>query len=55
MQDKINKRIQFLGLRKNHVAKRIGVTPAELSHFLNKRRKLREDAEFKLIQLLGLN
>jgi transcriptional regulator with XRE-family HTH domain len=38
MTDEIKKRIKMLGLKKEHVAKRIGASPSELSHFLNGKR-----------------
>lgn len=50
--DDIKQRIELLGIKKNHVAKVIGVTPVEFSHFLSGRRDLRFDARKKLIDYL---
>jgi transcriptional regulator with XRE-family HTH domain len=38
MTEEILKRIKLLGLKKAHVAKRIGASPSEFSHFLSGRR-----------------
>lgn len=50
--EEVKKRIELLGIKKNHVAKVIDVTPVELSHFLSGRRDLRLDARKKLIEYL---
>lgn len=50
--EEVKKRIDLLGLKKSHVAKVIGVTPVEFSHFLSERRELRHDAIKKLIDYL---
>lgn len=38
MTEDIIKRIRLLGLKKSHVAKKIGASNSELSHFLSGRR-----------------
>jgi antitoxin component HigA of HigAB toxin-antitoxin module len=40
MTDIIKKRIKMLGLKKSHVANKIGASNSELSHFLTGRRNL---------------
>lgn len=50
--DEVKKRIEVLGIKKKHVATKIGVTPVELSHFLSGRRDLGFDARKKLIDYL---
>jgi len=49
------KRMNQLGIKKSHVAKKIGCTPMEFSHFLKNRRKLRQESIEKLIQYLQLH
>ena len=51
----IKKRIDLLGLKKSHVAKKIGASDSELSHYLNGNRKLNKDKLFKLNSYLGFN
>jgi len=46
--------IDKLGLKKKHVAKQIGCTPVELSHYLGNRRDLRPECYTKLINYLGV-
>ena len=48
----IKKRIELLGIKKSHVAKIIGLTPVEFSHFLSGRRDLRFEIRKKLIDYL---
>jgi antitoxin component HigA of HigAB toxin-antitoxin module len=55
MTDEIKKRIKLLGLKKSHVAEKIGAKPSEFSHFLSGNRRLNEDKLFKLKTYLGLN
>lgn len=50
--EEVKKRIELLGIKKNHVAKTIGVTPVEFSHFMSGRRDLRFEARKKLIDYL---
>jgi antitoxin component HigA of HigAB toxin-antitoxin module len=40
MIEDVKKRIRLLGLKKSHVAKVIGASSSELSHFLSGRREL---------------
>lgn len=47
-------RIKQLGIKKSHVAERIGCTPMELSHFLKGRRNLRDEAMQKLKSYLAI-
>ena len=54
MQEEIKKRIKQLGLKKSHVALKIGASPSELSHFLNGNRGLDINKEFKLKQYLSI-
>ena len=46
--------IKLRGIKKIHVAKRIGCSPQELTHFLKGRRKLREDCMTRLEAYLGV-
>ena len=55
MTEEIIKRINLLGLKKSHIAKRIGASPSEFSHFLGGRRPLDEMKLIKLKTYLGLN
>lgn len=55
MTEEIEKRIRLLGLKKSHVAKKIGASSSELSHFLSGKRKLNENKLFALRNYLGLN
>lgn len=55
MTEDIKKRIKLLGLKKSHVANKIGASPSELSHFLNNKRGLAPDKLFALKSYLGLN
>lgn len=48
MTDEIKKRIKLLGLKKSHVAKQIGASSSEFSHFLSGRRGI---DELKLVAL----
>jgi transcriptional regulator with XRE-family HTH domain len=54
MADEINKRIKLLGLKKSHIANKIGASPSELSHFLTGRRNLDANKLFALRNYLGL-
>ena len=45
MIDKIERRIKILGITKSHLAKKAGMTSAELSHVLNGRRKFKPEQE----------
>lgn len=45
MIDKIEKRITQLGITKQHLAKKAGMTSSELSHVLNGRRKFKPEQE----------
>jgi|WetSurSiteA1Bulk_404760.scaffolds.fasta_scaffold37129_1 transcriptional regulator with XRE-family HTH domain len=40
MTDQIKKRINLLGLKKSHVAEKIGASRSEFSHYLSGRRNL---------------
>ena len=42
--DLTEKRIKQLGIKKSHVAKMIGCTPMEFSHFLKDRRNLKAES-----------
>jgi len=55
MTDEIKKRIKLLGLKKSHVATKIGASPSELSHFLSGRRGIDDNKLFALKSYLGLN
>jgi transcriptional regulator with XRE-family HTH domain len=52
--DETKDRINQLGIKKSHVAKRIGCSPAELSHFLNGRRGLRPESMEQLRTYLNI-
>jgi len=54
MIEDINKRIKLLGLKKKHIANRIGISPVELSYYLNGTRKMPVDVQTKLINYLNL-
>lgn len=51
--EEANKKIKLMGLKKSHVAKRIGCRVDELSHFLNGRRGLRPEVKQELINYIG--
>lgn len=55
MTDEIKKRIKALGLKKSHVALKIGASNSELSHFLSGNRGLAIEKLAKLRIYLGLN
>lgn len=50
--EEVKKRIEMLGIKKSHVAKKIGVTPVEFSHFLSGRRVMPDDVRKKLVDYL---
>jgi len=54
MTEEIKKRIKLLGLKKSHVAKRIGASNSEFSHFLSGRRGIDPAKYAELIVYLGL-
>jgi len=55
MQEEVKKRIKLLGLKKSHVANKIGASSSELSHFLSGRRNL-DNLKLTALKLyLGLN
>lgn len=54
MTDEIKKRIKILGLKKSHVASKIGASNSELSHFLSGNRGLSAEKLTKLKIYLGL-
>ena len=54
MQEEIKKRIRQLGLKKSHVAIKIGASPSEFSHYLTGNRSLDVNKEFKLKQYLSI-
>jgi transcriptional regulator with XRE-family HTH domain len=54
MRDKIKNRITLLGLKKSHVAKRIGMTPSNFSHYLNGKIEIPFDRETILRKYLSL-
>ena len=47
-------RIKQLGIKKSHVAEKIGCTPMEFSHFLKGRRPLRDNSLVNLKNYLSL-
>lgn len=53
-KEQVNKRIKIMGLRKSHVANKIGVKPSALSHYLNGTRGLSSESETALRNYLGL-
>lgn len=52
--EQVNKRIRMLGIRKSHIANKIGVKPSALSHYLNGNRGLKPEATTALKNYLGL-
>jgi len=54
MEKEIKDKIFKLGLKKKHVAKQIGCTPVELSHFLSGRRNLKPEIKTRLINYLDV-
>lgn len=52
--DKVKDRIKLLGLKKQHVAKKIDVSLTVLSYYLNEKRDLEANAKEKLRLYLGL-
>lgn len=55
MTEEVKKRIKLLGLKKSHVASKIGASPSEFSHYLSGNRCLNENKLFALKNYLGLN
>jgi transcriptional regulator with XRE-family HTH domain len=55
MTDEIKKRIKLLGLKKSHVAIKIGASSSEFSHFLSGNRNLSAEKLTALMLYLGLN
>ena len=55
MTEEVKKRIKLLGLKKSHVAEKIGAKPSEFSHFLSGNRNLSPEKLFALKNYLGLN
>lgn len=45
--------IEKFGVKKSHIAKQIGCTPVELSHFLSNRRDLRPECHTRLVNYIG--
>jgi len=54
MTEEIKKRIKLLGLKKSHVAEKIGASNSELSHYLTGQRGLNADKLTKLRNYLDL-
>jgi predicted XRE-type DNA-binding protein len=54
MTEEIKKRIRQLGLKKSHVADKIGASQSELSHFLSGRRSLDQNKLFMLKKYLDI-
>lgn len=52
--EKAKERIRVLGLKKQHVADRVGISLATLSHYLNGRRDLEINSKEALRLYLGL-
>jgi len=55
MTEQIEKRIKMMGLKKSYVAKYIGASSSEFSHFLSGRRDLNETKLVNLKKYLGIN
>ena len=55
MQEDIEKRIKLLGIKKTHVAQKIGASPSELSHYLSGRRDLSPEKKERLKMYLSIN
>jgi hypothetical protein len=54
LQEKVEKRIKLMGLKKTFVADKCGIGKSTFSLFLKNERTLRPEQEKKLIELLGL-
>lgn len=52
--EQVERLIKQLGIKKTHVAKRIGCSPQEFTHFISGRRKLRDECMGKLVAYLGM-
>lgn len=50
----VKRRIEKLGLKKSHVAKKIGITNVMLSYYLNGKKNLSEEKSRELFKYLGL-
>lgn len=50
--ESIKSKIKKTGLKKSHIAKQIGCSPVELSHFLANRRNLRPDVFTRLLNYI---
>jgi transcriptional regulator with XRE-family HTH domain len=54
MIDKIEKRIQQLGITKQHLAKKAGMSPSQLSHVLSGERTFKPEQETAIKNYLGI-
>lgn len=54
MIEKIKREIKTRGLKKSHVAKFVGLSPAQLSQYLSGSRKMPIDIEFKIKKYLSI-
>jgi predicted transcriptional regulator len=53
-RETVNKRIKALGLKKSHVADKIGITNVMLSYYLNNKKDLSSSKEMELKRYLSL-
>jgi predicted transcriptional regulator len=53
-REAVNKRIKALGLKKSHVADKIGITNVMLSYYLNNKKDLSSNKEHELKRYLSL-
>jgi len=51
---KAKERIESMGIKKKHVAKRLGVTDVMFSYYLNGKRNLIEAKETELLKILQI-
>ena len=52
--ERINERIEQMGIKKGHVAKKVGMHQVQLSYLLNGKRKMNDDQKKRLLDYLGL-
>lgn len=50
----IEKKIKQFGIKKSHLAKRVNITPAELSHYLSGRREIPLEVKIRINDYLKI-
>lgn len=54
LREKIEKRISSMGLKKEHIAKQIGLDKVRFSQTLSGKRKITSDEQSALFRILGI-